>query len=165
MKYCLLYSSNCWTGFTSSENHHLPFSMPVVYWPHPLYWPASILLLRSISKHWRVGYVLLEYYLVSHVRVHLNPYSHVISCNLLSAIMKKVIIMCMKTIVTNHAAFCLHIPQKHSLSRYPALAPRIPTFWVACYCFVRPIMLQDKHAHAHCDAPCRTRTFCRYNTQ
>ena len=34
-------------------------------------------------------------------------------------------------IVTNHPAFCLNIPQKHSSSRYPAFAPQIPTFWVA----------------------------------
>ena len=33
-------------------------------------------------------------------------------------------------IVTNHPAFCLNIPQKHRSSRYPAIAPQIPTFWV-----------------------------------
>ena len=36
-----------------------------------------------------------------------------------------------RTIVTNHPAFCLNIPQKRSSSRYPALTPQIPTFWVS----------------------------------
>ena len=28
---------------------HFPFSMPVVYQPHPFYWPANIVLVRSRS--------------------------------------------------------------------------------------------------------------------
>ena len=56
-------------------------------------------------------------------------------------------------IVTNHPAFCLNIPQKHSSSRYPTLAPQIPTFWVARSSSVHDLyispLLRDKHMHVH----------------
>ena len=42
--------------------------------------------------------------------------------------------ICAKSIVTNYPAFCLNIPQKQRLSRYPALAPPNPTFSFLCSC-------------------------------
>ena len=66
MKNCLLYSSNCWTLFTSSANCHFPFSMPVVYRPHPFCWLASMVFMHSRSNiiGTRDNYVLLELDLV-----------------------------------------------------------------------------------------------------
>ena len=68
-------------------------------------------------------------------------------------------------IVTNHPAFCLNIPQKHRSSRYPALAPQIPTFWIAlsarpaqssavCHCNKLQYTPPQDITHVHCDPPC-----------
>ena len=46
-------------------------------------------------------------------------------------------------IVTNHSAFCLNIPKKHSSSHYPALVPQISTFWITR-------SVRDLHRHWHC---------------
>ena len=73
-----------------------------------------------------------------------------------------------RSILTNHPALCLNIPQKYRSSCYPALAPQIPTFWLRAPPDLRnlaPLLQYAQYAppqditHAHCDVP---RTFVTF---